>query len=196
MQHDSGFSPAGMHNTLALIDAEFLKLAGIPVFILFDNVDASTSKRKRLPPGSPKELAALHALLRDWPRNRDRPQVVSFPLPDVLCAIPDEVVDRVVSDEGGRFNGWATVIQAYRLARERRNFKDFFLSESGLTGKVNATELLRRLLRQTPKGATSPLHRPVNEILSAEHRNSDSAIESPAEVPGWVSPSRRRRWRA
>jgi hypothetical protein len=143
----------GAKKVRSLLEAELLAGLDIPIVILFDDIQVELLEAES--PPSQRDIAAfeLWHLLQHWPDGWRRPGIVSFPLPDVFAALPDECVRRVVVQHGGDFAAWDQVVSEYRSGGHDA-FKKFFIETSGLPAGTDPSELLTEILetcRERPR---------------------------------------------
>jgi hypothetical protein len=157
----------------ALIEAEFLKRFGVPLIILFDDIDARLATGQEKPPGSRLEARALWEMLQNWDSEETRPQVVSFPLPDILCTLPEPCVkDYLARKDANPFVGWEPLLREFNTRRSegtlKGDFKSFFTGAVGLGADYDKDLLLGEILEscvaEDPPG--SPLAAAMREVFA------------------------------
>jgi energy-coupling factor transporter ATP-binding protein EcfA2 len=89
-------SLSGADNTLALLDAELLRSLGLPILVLLDHTRADTVRElaagRRPSARLRKEERQLVQLMAGWESDRDGLTLLSFPWPDIICALPEIAV--------------------------------------------------------------------------------------------------------
>lgn len=164
---------SGAHNTLALLDAELLRSLGLPTIVLLDDTHLDNIRQladRKLPTGRlSREERALAQLVVRWGRQPGL-KLLAFPYPDIICALPENAVHRVVPS----FHGWQPVIDAYR-AHPPTNFKDFALDHLGWRptsehgAGSSAAKFIRAVLAAVSEETDlppTPLDRLIDEILA------------------------------
>jgi energy-coupling factor transporter ATP-binding protein EcfA2 len=165
----------GAQKAKSLIEAELLAMIEAPMIILFDDIRAHAVVAATTPP-SKKDVAAyaVWEMLRHWPPERKQPHVVSFELPDIYCALPDECVRQIVKTRKGSFSGWQPIIDSFSAEATTVGFKSFFLKKCGLPAETDTTELLSEILERCRRPARDELNRGISETL--ERARSSSGI--------------------
>jgi hypothetical protein len=124
----------GSDNALAILDAELLHQLDIPLFLMLDGTareQIEALRRGRLTREdfgvAGKEMRKAAALMVALRGSGLTVTQVPLPLPDVVWALPEEAMKRVVPE----FTSWDAVTRAFRQERKPTNPKDF------LAGLIN-----------------------------------------------------------
>jgi len=137
----------GAHEAVALIDAHLLRSLDMRLYVMLDSTRTITLEQlragRRLPRDASLEERQLAKLVDLW-KETPPPQLVPFEAPDIICALPEEAVERVLP---GRFPGWTPIIDAYNQRKEARGFKPFFFDQMGLAAGRH-TVWIKRVLAQ------------------------------------------------
>ena len=147
----------------------FFRDLDIPLFVLLDNVDERSIRDAKALRSDSMEERRIKETLGEWPEEATKPTVLAFSPPDIICALPDQAVQRVMEQQktGRTFNGWQPLIEEYRSlpGRERRKFKDFAASKTGL---LFDSHTIRRVLAQAPSGSgqDTPIYAPLQQMLA------------------------------
>lgn len=141
----------GAKNTKRLIDSEFLGRAGVPIYVLLDNLNPDRVQSADSPEGLTDEERLVWSLRQQ--ATRDDITFLPYEEPDILCALPlatvgrryphlRGMVDDLVDDSGY----WGNMIVEWReaIAQEgRTSFKQWAASKLGLgPGTPLVNELL------------------------------------------------------
>lgn len=155
----------GAKKARSLIEAELLALLDAPMIVLFDGIRADSVVADAAP--SKKDVAAyaLWEMLQHWPAGRKQPHLVCFDLPDIFCALPDACVARTVTEWGGSFPGWDTIVEAFDTDGGGLGFKQFFLNQSGLGQKTDSTKLLHATLDSCRIASRQQLKTAIAEVI-------------------------------
>jgi hypothetical protein len=135
----------GAQNVNAIFDAPWLSRLGLPQLILFDEVDAATVAARARPSGRNVAARAVWDLLNNWHSQAPKPHVASFPLPDILRALPETCIAKAVEARGGAFPGWEEIDSSYAPGGNT-GFKQHLLARSRLPAETDTTELLDQVL--------------------------------------------------
>ena len=128
--------------------------------MLFDNVRADALRSGELPPGlTTNEERQLQKTLKPLRGLTEEPgcdlRVVSFPLPDIVFAMPEEAVRRLLRSRRlppERFPGWDRILSLFRSTGRKAGSKRFLLEELGLDAVINEKTFVPELLaRCTPR---------------------------------------------
>ncbi len=155
----------GTHGEQSLIDSEFLVGFGKPLGILLDKIRREKGQIMRwLDKHLTNEEKALKRMWMGLEARGVHPVGAGHPYPDVMCALPEDAVDRAFPDAD--FPGWEELEKSYRTVPPE-NFKTFALREMNL--EVGATVFIDRVLKHCPEDARPRpgLQRAVSELLAA-----------------------------
>ncbi|MDP8929706.1 MAG: AAA family ATPase [Actinomycetota bacterium] len=158
----------GAGNAPALAESEFLARTRIPIRVLLDNTGAEAIAGRAVP--SAEERIARRVLELAAEHHVDM-KVVSFTEPDVIAALPEQVVRRAYPE--ARFDGWKPLVERFRNLRIP-GFKTWALNEMGLSRHVAPTEFVMTILEVSgvrDRPAYSLQHA-VNEALASIGSNS------------------------
>jgi hypothetical protein len=128
--------PGPSIRAVSLAELTFLDRHAIPLIMMFDNVsqDFLSGKRKART-GEEKRLSGLQKAVREM-RSIERLIFVPFEEPDILCALPNEVLQRTLErhwpEAASSFPGWEEVKGAWSDAGSPPDFKVFFAETVGL----------------------------------------------------------------
>lgn len=101
----------GVHETLALVELEYLCRLGVPLVYLCDNLSDEFLKRPRLEAGASSEEQKLFMFFAAKRRDPSvEIHVRSHGLPDIIFALPEDAVRAVV---GAGFRGWQPLRNIY-----------------------------------------------------------------------------------
>jgi hypothetical protein len=156
----------GAKNVSTIVDAPLLSRLVVPLVILFDDVQKSKVESSRRPSGRDVAARAVWDLLHNWAEPRPRPEVVSFELPDIFRALPEDCVRRSVADAGGNFPGWDAVDMAFQQDRAR-GFKKVVLEQSNLPANTELDRLLSEILEICRLDPNVVLKRAVREVVDS-----------------------------
>jgi hypothetical protein len=165
----------GAQKAKSLIEAELLAMLDAPMIFLFDDIDAPSLIADTPPSGKDVAAHALWQMLHQWPSGRKPPHVVSFELPDIYCALPDECVQQIVKERKGSFPGWAAIVQAFTAEGPNIGFKRFFLTKSSLPAETDTDELLAEILERCRMKPRDELTRAMDEVLERTHASAGLA---------------------
>lgn len=155
----------GTHGEQSLIDSEFLVGFGKPLGILLDKIRREKGQIMRwLDKHLTNEEKSLKRMWMGLEARGVHPVGAGHPYPDVMCALPEDAVDRAFPDAD--FPGWEELEKSYRTVPPE-NFKTFALREMNL--EVGATVFIDRVLKHCPEDARPRpgLQRAVSELLAA-----------------------------
>ncbi len=154
----------GALNVNAIFDAPWLSRLGLPIVILFDDIDERVVMSSTKPPASNVAARSVWELLRHWDMPSPKPRVASFSLPDIFRAIPEKCIAKAVEAEGGRFPGWDVVDRAF-AGSNGVGFKPFLMKRSGLPPDTDSTRLLARALEICRSRPEEELERAMTTVL-------------------------------
>ena len=173
--------------------ASFLNLAalaplGLPFFTLLDNARAEAVKAGRIEDdGKTEEEKIVAQLWRIYQNEGVRGDIFGLPYPDIICALPFEVVWQVACGTGDGPDGvssWSDVRARYGEeraiatadGRKTPNFKTFALERLGLKN-LRADEFVREVLARAEGEPRDPeLSRIVSEVLAKVDGCPDGAL--------------------
>jgi hypothetical protein len=130
----------GADNAAGIAELEFLHALGIPLHLILDHVRAPVVQAiidGKPTPGLTKEEGFLPVLHYALKTRQLQVNVLPFPHPDIIRAVPESEINRALQQLGKpKFTGWASLDG--RHATERRKnpgtkFKDTFQAVTGAT---------------------------------------------------------------
>lgn len=148
----------GAYKYRALVQPELLKAMGKPMAVMFDDVRRDVLDGKRLPVAN--EEKTLLTLIKLAPEIHP----ISFDAPDIVAALPDDAVRRVVPD----FPGWNTILDGWNESPGGfENFKTYAMDRCRRSGH-QATAFITEVLEQAQPDDALPLsfRRAASEILA------------------------------
>jgi hypothetical protein len=160
----------GTRNYLALAELEFLRRHEVPLFVLFDNVRSAAIR------GGP--VAGVWSdeerKILELKRIAGELRFLSFDEPDIICALPHDVVQTVMDRFNGatKFPGWAAIKRGFKEAPPQ-NFKRFFAKTVQLQGGERAIgQFVDRAAAVIAEGEGSALPNPslaraIAELVAA-----------------------------
>jgi hypothetical protein len=176
----------GARNLNAIFDAPWLSRIGLPLVILFDDVDASIATARKKPSGQNVAARSVWEMLRYWDRPEPKPRVASFNLPDIFRALPESCLARAIGARGGKFPGWDTIDKRFQ-GTSGQGFKPLLIKASRLAGDTDLTELLDATLEVCRKRPDRALENAIAEVIDAAELAATAL--PPARGPRFPFPS-------
>lgn len=177
----------GGRNWRSIVGSEFLGAIGVPIYVLFDNVELgrveSAKDAKSL---SEHEEKWAYQLLQQRAAGHDI-TVLPYDEPDILCALPIKLLWKrfphvraaVSSWLGSLPDDWSPLIDAYRHLQISKSFKDWLLVDQlGLNNGAAALTDMIALLTSSDEGSRS-LHRAMSSLFAASSTSQDTARANP-----------------
>jgi hypothetical protein len=167
----------GMHEALSLAESEVFMILDIPIALLFDSVrgniiEAVRQARKTGTRLSREEEMIVKLIQSFEGQGKPVPKPISNPLPDIVCALPDEGVERFLQRtyQVG-FPGWSPLLDGY-VSKRGEPFKDWLVKTLGVPsprggGTAFVSQMIREVLADTPPelGPHPLLQRTIRTVL-------------------------------
>jgi hypothetical protein len=146
----------GAKQVRRVLDSEFLGASGLPLYVLLDNLVVDRVRGAQGTEGLTDEEKLAFSVVKQ--AERDDIRFLSYPEPDILCALPMETVARryqhlasVVNDLCDERGYWSNLIEQWRktiqATGKRVSFKDWAATE--IFELRTATQLVPEALKQT-----------------------------------------------
>ena len=164
---------------------ELLGPFGLPTYVILDNVRAAAITDGKLPLRVKTEEEKVVEQLIEM-RNAGRNiEVIPFPYPDIVCALPDQAVRDVLLDghrEPGKFTGWDRMVEEWRGVggpKTGSDFKAYVLSTLGFKRESISSFIGKGLkLWDGVVPDRHPLAGAVEKIIAqVSHKQGDEGFE-------------------
>ncbi|MCL1598787.1 MAG: AAA family ATPase, partial [Actinomycetia bacterium] len=148
----------GAYKYRALVQPEFFRAIGKPMAVMYDDVRREVLDGER--PAETDEEKTLLKLVERVPEI----QPISFDAPDIVAALPDDAMRRVVPD----FPGWDEILDRWQeKPGDFKNFKAYAMHRCGRSER-EATPFIMEVLEQWQPDDVLPtsFRRAASEILA------------------------------
>ena len=163
----------------SFMNLEALAPLRIPFFVLLDNTRSEAPAAGSCSEPVTEEERIAEQLRRLGEREEVDITPLSWPYPDIICALPIDAVRRVARSHGGNLAagfGWDDLVEGFRLRQQEAqlhggklpDFKRSTLEELGV-GRLSVDQFVDEALRACEDAAPTqgPLDRLVSQVVAA-----------------------------